>query len=1049
MDEILNSLLQKLDDANDRSDWSAVEDIAGQILAVDPESADAQVLLKLARRKMEATWSGSTEQSNVVGIPLRDAFVGRDSEMARLRAALDDALCGQGRIVMLAGEPGIGKTRTAEELGVYAESRNVRILWGRAHEDLGAPPYWPWVQVIRSYAHTQETEQLRLDLGRGAGLVARIVPELNDRLPEIEPPGDLKDPEAERFRLFDAVTTFFKAVASDCSMLAILDNLHWADEPSLKLLEFIAREIQDSRLMILGTYRDTEIRRTHPLSRTLGDLTRERRFERIPLRRFAHADVERIIEHAGGFKPAPAFVDAVLDHTEGNALFVTEVVRLLAQRGQLKPERLTGRGDWELYLPESVRETIGRRLDILSESCNRVLTVASVVGREFAADALQPLVDDISKQQLIEMLEEAQAAHIIQELADELGHYRFSHKLVQETLRDELSTTQRVKLHGKIAETLEALYGDSADKHAGELAAHYAEAQILLGTEKLVHYSLIAGKSAGDLGAEEAAMVIYKRAIGAVEDAPIEGELAEIYLELRGCQTTITGDIVPFDTLSQVFDYYENLQDTTKLLATTWWMHYYPLLDKKNVSKSTVNDYARRALRLIDEKSHNDPSLIAAASALRIRLGDGFDEVEGELKRALSIAEGNGDDGQRRDVYFGLALCCGNSGRRRSAVEHYELSGKYAQESEPIWNRILRHVNTGSHLYHLGDLDGASRHTEALAQIADQVRVPKMQASNCGGKSHNQQTRGNWQQARELSDEGLRIADRLGRPSAEMIHLLCDRALLEYEIGDFDAGEIVMAQLLEFSNHPELSFHFYVAVAGGAVMPKIVRITGTSRWIEEATSQYEALSERYYPDTTASSWLAIATEDGAAAAKLYPKLLSEDPEARPFNSRFLGLLAFTAGDVDTAIGHFQDAYTFTRDSGFRPDHAWVCCDFADALIARGTDDDKKRAGYYLEEGRALATKLGMVPLQQRIEGRLERLVPKEARGFPDGLTGREVEVLRLIAGGMTNQEIGYELNISTRTVTTHVTHIYEKTGVVNRAEAAAYALRQGLMDGQK
>ena len=197
--------------------------------------------------------------------PFRGTFVGRQREMGELKVALDDAMAGQGRLVMLAGEPGIGKTRTAQELASYAETLNAQVWWGRCYEEQGAPPYWPWLQPLRSYIQQQTPQQLQAEMGSGAADIAEIVPELGEKLPNLETAPAL-EPEQARFRLFSSITNFLKNAAQSQPLMLVLDDLHWADRSSLLLLEFLAREIETTPLMVLGTYRDVEVSRRHPLS---------------------------------------------------------------------------------------------------------------------------------------------------------------------------------------------------------------------------------------------------------------------------------------------------------------------------------------------------------------------------------------------------------------------------------------------------------------------------------------------------------------------------------------------------------------------------------------------------------------------------------------------------------------------------------------------------------------------------------------------------------------------------------------------------------------
>ena len=333
-------------------------------------------------------------------------FVGRQREMGELKACLEDALSGRGRMVMLVGEPGIGKTRTAQELATYAGLRGAQVLWGHSYEEQGVPAYWPWVQAIRSYVRERDPEQLRSEMGSGAADIAEVVSDVRERLPDLQPAPQL-EPDQARFRLFDSIAAFLKTASQRQPLVLVLDDLHWADQPSLLLLQFVARELGGARLLLIGTYRDVELSRQHPLAEALGELTRERLFQRVLLRGLTQEDVGRFIEMTSGASAPRGLVEAVHTQTEGNPLFVTEVVRLLVQEGELSAEKVHETDSWTIRIPEGVREVIGRRLNRLSQRCNEALTVASILGREFTLAQLRPLVEEVTEDRLFEVLEEA------------------------------------------------------------------------------------------------------------------------------------------------------------------------------------------------------------------------------------------------------------------------------------------------------------------------------------------------------------------------------------------------------------------------------------------------------------------------------------------------------------------------------------------------------------------------------------------------------------------------------------------------------------------
>ena len=392
---------------------------------------------------------------------------------------------------MLVGEPGIGKTRTAQELAFLAETRGAQVLWGRCYEEEGAPPYWPWVQTVRSYVQQCDAGKLQSEMGRGASEIADVVPEVHGKITNLTPPTAL-EPEAARFRLFDAITTFLKSVAESRPLMLVLDDLHWADRSSLQLLEFLARELGESRLLVVGCYRDTELSRQHPLSETLAQLSRESVFRRQVLPGLGQDELGQFVKSSTGVQLSPELTGALHAHTEGNPFFMTEVIRLLSESGELTAGHM-GTSDG-LKVPEGVREVIGQRLNRLSELCNQVLTTASIIGREFDFKLLIGLIEEGVEDRVLEAVEEALAARVIEEPAGTMDRYQFSHALIQETLAQELSTTRRVRLHARIAEGLEELYGEDAETHAAELAHHFVEAQTSTGVTKLVRYSLMAGE---------------------------------------------------------------------------------------------------------------------------------------------------------------------------------------------------------------------------------------------------------------------------------------------------------------------------------------------------------------------------------------------------------------------------------------------------------------------------------------------------------------------------------------------------------------------------
>ncbi|HVO26464.1 MAG TPA: AAA family ATPase [Candidatus Margulisiibacteriota bacterium] len=460
-------------------------------------------------------------------------FVGRDRELAQLRAAADEAASGHGRVALLAGEPGIGKTRTAEELATYARLRGIRVLWGRCYEGAGAPAYWPWIQILRSTVEQSAAEDLRTDLDLGASDLAEIVPEIRIKLGAV-PSAPRFEPEQARFRLLDSLVAFLRRSSARRPLVLIFDDLHWADEPSLLVLQFATREIAGMRLFVLATYRDVELGRQHPLEKTLAELVRAANTGRVVLRGLTEHDAARFVELASGHRPPSDLVAAIYRETEGNPFFIHEVVRLLQSDGRL--ERAAEIRSWSHEIPQGIRQVIGRRLNALSESCNRVLGVASVLGRDFDARVLAAVcgLDDAA---VDDALEEAERARLIVAHDDRASLWRFSHAMVRETLYAEHRTTQRVRLHRRAGQILEQRRDAGANVATAELANHFCEAASGGDVEKAVRYAVEAAHQAQGVYAFEEAANHLERALIALDarDTPDDAQRVDLSIECAAC----------------------------------------------------------------------------------------------------------------------------------------------------------------------------------------------------------------------------------------------------------------------------------------------------------------------------------------------------------------------------------------------------------------------------------------------------------------------------------------------------------------------------------
>ncbi len=975
-----------------------------------------------------------------------DLFVGREREMAELGAALDEAIAGHGQLIMLAGEPGIGKTRIARELAGHAGAKGARILWGWCYEGEGAPSYWPWVQPIRGYVQQCSPEQLQREIGPGAAAIAEIIPEVRQKLPSLEP-APVLEPEQARFRLFDSICTFLKNMSHNQALVVVLDDLHWADKQSLLLLEFLARQMGDSHIMVLGCYRDVDVARHHPLFETLGQLSREPAFQRQLLRGLSQQETERFIElatseTATGFKPSQQMIESVYAHTEGNPFFMSEVIRLLREQGDLNWERVDESGG--IPIPEGVREVIGRRLNRLSDLCNETLTTASIIGREFDFSLIQALDQESLEDQLLEAIDQAQAAHLIEELPGGAERYRFSHALVQQTLSEELSVSRRVRLHSRIAEALEDLYGEEVEAHAGELAHHFAEAETALGPGKLVFYSRLAGERALSSYAHEEAIEYFQRALAAKEGQRMDADTAALEFGLGRAQLStlqVHQLAEAVSTLGRAFSYYSESGDVDSAVAVVNYPGY------EVARQPGMRELIAGALKLVPPNSHQAGRLLTRYAISLNEVGGNEAQIQQYIEDALVIARREGDKAlELRTLAFAGAYFSNHLKYDESLQKCQQAIDLASQVDDPRTEVQVRyHVLTAQ--LTSGDLEGAKRQIGPMLSAAERLRDPFWLSSALWKAEIVSRLEGDWDTARQHANRGLAAAP-------EYPNLLADCVLLECESGQFLETETYLGRLRSSIRR---SIDYGTTAMVIAVISRICKEFDHNETAQSMAQQVLESTTRTIETgraRTALALLAVAQGDVAGAEEQYASMEPRRGSLIIFAisaDRLLGLLAQTMGCLDKAVVHFDEALAFCRKAGYGPELAWTCCDYAEMLLlgagAKPAPPFIRRRGQsLLDEALAISIELGMRPLMERAAALQERAEAQPVRtpAYPDGLTQREVEVLLLIATGKTDREIGKELTISIKTVGNHVSSILNKTGAANRTEAATYAAQRDL-----
>ncbi|MGH9036717.1 MAG: ATP-binding protein [Acidimicrobiia bacterium] len=455
------------------------------------------------------------ETDNAQALPAQFPFVGRETELERLVGPLHEAAAGRGGLVMVVGDPGIGKTRTAEELAERARRQGMEVLWGHCYEGDWAPPFGPFIEALESLVASSDPGELRVDLGVGAAPLAQLVPTLRRVLTDLPEAVPLQ-PDEERFRVLDAVAQFLVARSRRAPILCCLDDLHWVDRSTVDMIRHVARFAVGQRLLLLGTYRDAEVGPGHPLTEALGALRRDVEYERVKLEGLEAKAVRQLLEVLAEHDITGAVASAITAETEGNPFFIKEVLRHLVEEGRFKqgPD-----GRWasdrpvsEMGIPEGVREVIGRRLSRLSGDANRILSAASLFEGIFRFDVVAQ-VSGLDEDAALDALDEALAAQLLAP-AGGIDTYAFTHALVRHTLSDALSPSRRGRLHLRVAEALEAAAGvRPTPAQAGEIAGQYHRTAGLPGAERGVEPALAAATQAEAGGAHDGATRFLRMAL--------------------------------------------------------------------------------------------------------------------------------------------------------------------------------------------------------------------------------------------------------------------------------------------------------------------------------------------------------------------------------------------------------------------------------------------------------------------------------------------------------------------------------------------------------
>jgi class 3 adenylate cyclase/tetratricopeptide (TPR) repeat protein len=914
-------------------------------------------------RLHEVAWAEAPTGRVTPETPPLTPLVERDAERASLRRAVADALGGRGRLVLVAGEAGVGKSRLVSEVAAEADARGMRVLTGHCVDSDSAPPYLPYVEMIEeAVSNPRSPLTLREALRDVAPEVARIVPALRREMPGIGPAAELPPQLAQRY-VWNSMGEFLSRAAQRLPLLLVLEDLHWADESTVLLTEYLAPLLPELPALIVGTYRDGEVGVAHPLSRVLGQLERRRLVDRIRLDRLSPDGVRTMVEALARQSAPEQLVRLVESETEGNPFFIEEVYLHLAESGALFDERGRLRADLRVAedaVPETVRLVVGQRLERLSETTRHALAVAAVVGRVFAPDLVSE-VGGVDADRLADALDEAEHARLVVPARPE-GYLAFSHELIRQSLLAEVSMLKRERLHLRAADAIERTFADDLEAHAGDLTHHLALAGRYADPARLVHHLTVAARRAADAAAFGDAVAQFEHALTLVPpgDRSTRAELLEgLAMARRNLGRWDDG----LRTMNDALDLYQELGRSDAVGRLAWSM-VYQLTWTARVTEAV--QIAQRALAVLGDVATADRARLLSSIGWALSLGGDYEEPTAVFAQGRALAERVADERALADIL---------------------------------------HLQTIHHMGHVQFAEGVEVGLRAAEVFERECALWDL----CSVQSfvvYQDGAIGSREQATRLADKTMSVAERLGHLGAVFL-LLTDQVRQHLAHGDVGSVEAVGTQMMDVCQRGGLPWayvgHAYVGLAAHlrgeteraeAALRRSVELEPPSAYAgqsaallarhlahagrgAEVWTLYESLRSSFPTPgrvSTTGAWgcllglLEALYESGFRdeAAGLSPQVeaaLRSSPDWLSWDGRLVrtraGVAAAAAGRWDDAERHFTQALDHARRLPSEMETADVRRLHARALLDRGRPEDAARAAELLEQACGTYRSFGM------------------------------------------------------------------------------------------
>jgi hypothetical protein len=853
------------------------------------------------------------------------------------------------------------------------------VLFGHCEEDL-ATPYQLFYEALDHYVTHASEETLLEHAAEHGSELARLVPALLSRIPDL-PPSRATDADTERFLLFAAVVGILSTLSAQRPVIIVFEDLQWADQGSLLLLRHLAAAEQSTRVLVLGTFRDSELAQASALRETLGALRRHGNVHRIELKGLSDVGVITYMEAAAGRTLEDEEVplaQAVYRETDGNPFFVSEVLRHLIETGtvfQDEDGRWSAQDLDQMTLPDSVREVIGGRVARLGRDAGRVLSVASVIGRDFDLDLLAK-VTGATEDQLLDTLDAATSVALIREVADASGRYSFAHALIQHTLYADLGRARRAQFHRQVAESLEELLSDQPDARIGELARHWTNATQPVNLFKAIDYSQRAGNAALRALAPADALGYFVKAVDLYAQSDVEDPILRVDLMIgMGTAERQTGDPAFHDTLIEAAHLAADLHETSRLvdacLATDrGFFSAIGAVDQEKVEILTI---------ALERLAPDDLSraLVLATLCAELAVGTSLEDRLALAQEALAIADAHGDDAVTVRVLNSLAFPLMVPQLRQDSLERTARAMALADVvGDPVQIMFAAFWREEAAVMD-GDITELDRLMEIVRVQVERLDQPVLRWTYLFTRAWRAMMAGDTDVAEQFALASFQIGTDSGQPDAFVMYggQLISIGLQRGTLGD----------LVEILNQ----MHDDAPDVGGAVTAALTLAHAEAGNLDQVRALLTDMAVRNFESPIDATWLtamvwcadaAIALGESEYIEAIFDRLVpwaelwpSNGAECESPVSQYLGALATGLGRYDEAEAYFVKAMAECERTGAKFFAARTNLLWGVMLAQRGLDDDRDRARELLGVARELAATNRYANVERRAVAALEAL----------------------------------------------------------------------------